>query len=259
MIKKSTLLVTLFLTLSLTACGGSGEASVPTPPPVEPIPEPIQPENARTGVYQGNFKSRYSPYNTNWAMSGANILINPSGNFYARTPFNFVYGTYKDEAYYDLKSYSLTPCGECEFNEADGKGWLTLYEQGQVYISTDSPLTGAVLHDSQWLDFDFQGLEKESNSPANLVMFSNNYSDGYGTTSFAIDIDGGFTGSDKIGCVFNGVVDVPYENVNIYNLTISVSNCEFGGEYTGVATLSDRYIEIYINNDENFYYNRLLK
>jgi hypothetical protein len=191
-------------------------------------------------------------------MPGAKILISPSGDFYARTPNNFVHGTYRDNVYYDLKSYSLTPCRECEFDKSAGRGWLSLYEQGDIFISNDSFLRGAVLHDSKSLDFDFTELEKESNSAANLSIINNNYSDSEGVGTFAIDIDGIFTGSDKIGCVFNGLVNAPYETVNIYTISMTVNNCEFQGEYTGVGSLSKRYIEIYINNDEHYFYNRLL-
>ena len=50
--------------------------------------------------------------------------------------------------------------------------------------------------------------------------------------------DGEISGIDTEGCLFTGQFDVGNEYVNLYNVNLTVDNCEMDGQFTGVMTVS---------------------
>lgn len=60
-----------------------------------------------------------------------------------------------------------------------------------------------------------------------------------------VDDSGGFTGDDSAGCFLEGTFSVPDSAKNIYEMSITItgSNCNFVGTYTGYAFTSDRQVE----------------
>jgi hypothetical protein len=65
----------------------------------------------------------------------------------------------------------------------------------------------------------------DSNIVSSLSALSGNYVTEDFNTAIAIDEDGVISGSDVIGCVYNGNVTAPNSNINVYELTVSIDNC----------------------------------
>lgn len=80
------------------------------------------------------------------------------------------------------------------------------------------------------------------------------------TGSYTIDSDGGINGQDNSGCVYGGSLSIIDSNFNVYDITLTVSNCgDFNGTYTGLSTFlgtsrSGNTPELLISvDDDNFF------
>lgn len=57
-------------------------------------------------------------------------------------------------------------------------------------------------------------------------------------TSIGIDKGGAISGSDTRGCIYIGSIQAPDTNINVYSISLGVSNCgEFNGNYSGLGTV----------------------
>ncbi|AHI29937.1 hypothetical protein [Marinobacter similis] len=66
-------------------------------------------------------------------------------------------------------------------------------------------------------------------------------------TTVTISADGTVTGSDETGCVFNGNVDIPDTEFNVYEVSYTASNCpesERNGQYSGLGAYDPDLAEI---------------
>jgi len=61
------------------------------------------------------------------------------------------------------------------------------------------------------------------------------------------------------GCSIDGKIIIPDENINIYDVSFRLSNCEYSGYYHGIATVIDRDNNkyLYIGSSNNQYMNFL--
>ena len=61
-------------------------------------------------------------------------------------------------------------------------------------------------------------------------------------TTLSVNLDGTVSGSDTNGCVYNGMIEVPDRNINIYKLNVDLSICgDVDGLYSGLGyTSTDR-------------------
>lgn len=58
-------------------------------------------------------------------------------------------------------------------------------------------------------------------------------------TTLAIDANGLITGSDTNGCVYNGIIKVPDESINIYEVEVDLAMCgDRDGNYSGLGFFS---------------------
>jgi hypothetical protein len=76
-------------------------------------------------------------------------------------------------------------------------------------------------------------------------------------TTLSINIDGSVYGSDSNGCVYNGMVEIPDQNINIYKLDVQLSICgDIDGIYSGLGyTSTDRNLFLFtISNPYHFIY-----
>ncbi len=66
--------------------------------------------------------------------------------------------------------------------------------------------------------------------------------DQWGAVSFAMKINdkGLFEGKDARGCTYTGAFTLAHEGYNAFNLSFSVADCKYKGEYKGLATVMDK-------------------
>lgn len=112
-----------------------------------------------------------------------------------------------------------------------------------------------IVEDSQSLSYTISGeynanailvrLVDLSNEPISLSILSKSYLSLDQTTSFTIGSQGGLSGSDSTGCVFDGQVSIQASNINVFDVTFDATNCgatptsspsERNGRYTGVGS-----------------------
>lgn len=81
-------------------------------------------------------------------------------------------------------------------------------------------------------------------------------------SSITIAPDGALTGSDQQGCIFNGSVEIPDEEINVFEVTYTASSCpglnaegalasDRNGIYSGLGTYdsSDNKLTFYVRNE----------
>ncbi|MEP1706501.1 MAG: hypothetical protein ABJJ82_19295, partial [Marinobacter sp.] len=84
-----------------------------------------------------------------------------------------------------------------------------------------------------------------SNESISLDILSDSYLSLDQTTSFTIGSQGGLTGSDSTGCVFDGQISIQSSSVNVFDVTFEATNCgaiptsspsERNGRYNGLGS-----------------------
>ncbi|WP_420390518.1 hypothetical protein [Marinobacter sp.] len=112
-----------------------------------------------------------------------------------------------------------------------------------------------IVEDPQSLSYSISGEYNASAALMRLVDLSNEsisldiLSDSYlsldQTTSFTIGSQGGLTGSDSTGCVFDGQISIQSSSVNVFDVTFEATNCgatptsspsERNGRYNGLGS-----------------------
>lgn len=78
----------------------------------------------------------------------------------------------------------------------------------------------------------------EYDRPASLAELA----DKWASVNFAMIANekGHFEGQDAVGCKYTGAFSVAQAGYNAFNLSFSVSDCKYKGEYKGLATLTDQ-------------------
>ncbi|MEJ2140934.1 MAG: hypothetical protein P8Y24_01020 [Gammaproteobacteria bacterium] len=83
---------------------------------------------------------------------------------------------------------------------------------------------------------------------ADLTYIDGNWSDSEQNnliTTLSVNVDGTVYGSNTNGCIYNGMVEIPDQNMNIYKLDVELSICgSMNGIYTGLG---------YISTDRNLF------
>jgi len=153
----------------------------------------------------------------------------------------------------------IAPDGEIRFIADDGeqnKGMITLdgdkytislksYNDDGIFIGDGSvsgdysstAITGETSHAGEVTSTFSLTVSPESSDGASLSTITGNYATLDGLASIAIDVDGLISGSDDDGCVYGGSLTVPDSTVNVYDISLEVSNCgQFNDTYNGLAT-----------------------
>lgn len=127
-----------------------------------------------------------------------------------------------------------------------------------------------IVEDSQSLSYGISGeynasaalirLVDLSNEPITLGILSDSYLSLDQTTTFTIGSQGGLTGSDSTGCVFDGQISIQSSNVNVFDVTFDANNCgatttsspsERNGRYIGLGSYDSINLRINIMSANN--------
>lgn len=137
-----------------------------------------------------------------------------------------------------------------------------LFYANQRWNRDEGSLDGAVL-DSLSLSYTISGefsanavlsrLVDLSNESITLNILSGSYLSSDQTTSFTIDSQGGVSGSDSTGCVFDGEVSIQSASINVFDVTFEATNCggssisspsERNGRYIGVGSYNSSDLRV---------------
>jgi hypothetical protein len=94
---------------------------------------------------------------------------------------------------------------------------------------------------------------------ASLTVLESNWSEtkSYITTTLSIGSAGIVHGSDTDGCIYNGTIQAPDTNKNIYVIEVNVTMCgELDGDYSGLGFTSgptNDFFEFSISNLDHFF------
>ncbi|MDX1561211.1 MAG: hypothetical protein R3193_20045 [Marinobacter sp.] len=143
---------------------------------------------------------------------------------------------------------------EAGANEGQVSGSAASLFYTDQWNRAEGSLTG-IVEDPQSLSYSITGnfnanavlvrLVDLSNEPISLSILSKSYLSLDQTTSFTIGSQGGLSGSDSTGCVFDGEVNIQASNVNVFDVTFEATNCganstsspsERNGRYNGVGS-----------------------
>ncbi|EDM46879.1 hypothetical protein MDG893_13274 [Marinobacter algicola DG893] len=143
--------------------------------------------------------------------------------------------------------------------EADSEGTRLSGSAANLFYTdqwnrAEGSLNG-IVEDSQSLSYSVSGDYNASAALIRLVDLSNEsispgiLSDSYlsldQTTTFTIGSQGGLSGSDSTGCVFDGQISIQSSNVNVFDVTFDATNCgptsisspsERNGRYNGLGS-----------------------
>lgn len=217
---KKLLLVPVIL--SLAACGGESTDTTNDQPTPLPVPE-VMP----TGLWEGTVN--YS----NGTSSEAYALIAPDGE--AR----FIA---------DGEQAKLQITQEGGKFTATIKSFGTMSDTGTASgeLSKNTFTGEANFNGSVTSNFSFEKSPYSSDG-ASLDIIKGNYTNTNFSSSIAIDADGLISGSDTLGCQYNGNISVPDSSVNVYKVTFTVSSCgDYNGETSGLAT----YVQLYSDSTQ---------
>lgn len=216
-------------TVALTACGGGGggggsdatDNNVVVPPPVQ---APVMPAGVWTGtvtadgvIYEAagiiapDGEARF--ITDGGEQTGLSLTLD--GGSFSATGESYTYdGIYLGAG---TASGSFTETTIAGTTESNGEVQSTF-----AFIQSDVTADGA-----------------------SLDAIKGNYSDLNQTASVAIDTDGVITGSDVDGCIYEGQVTIPNTDINVYELSLTISTCgEYDGDYSGLATYAQLFDDL---------------
>lgn len=268
--------LTLSATFLLSACGGE-EHSQPLAPQGNP-PSPLFEPSANTQIETGDSEQvvllPISPgyYETTVNVeggstySGAVTILDPDGNFVTFISQN------------DATFGVLVGAGE---NQITGAGTNIFYSD--TWNQVDGSVSGqATDSDSATLnveaaDTGYQSVvelsrnNSISDTPISLAELSGSYlmqDTGLVTTQITISSDGAVTGTDQSGCIFNGLVNIPDESLNVFQMRFTAENCgssggssaeQRNGDYAALGIFGGDQVLVVGRNDVVIAYFRGLK
>ena len=81
--------------------------------------------------------------------------------------------------------------------------------------------------------------ESSLNKVSDIWSYDDSVNGGSYIETYTIDSEGGIFGSDSEGCSFEGAIEIIDEDYNMYDLTLTASNCDDkDGTYIGKSFLS---------------------
>lgn len=216
------------LTLLLVACGGGSpgsESTVPEPnpsPTPSPAPTPTEHE-VPAGLWFGT-----STYLANNATFRVGALIAPSGEVHFIADDG-------EQVRGMLTSQGQNISGEALFFDDVGlfiRAGTISGSYTEEAISADVSVDGTLI--SQ-LSF---AVDPMNRFGASLERLEGTYATQDQSISFVADDAGAISGSDNDGCVYTGDVKVPDPQINIFEVSLEIENCDTtNGIYTGLAAL----------------------
>jgi len=208
------------ITVLLTACGGSSETeSKPVVPVVAP---PVVVDVMPTGLWKGRVTFPNGDYETSI------LMLSPSGE----GRYMSESATGKLQLILDGKNFTAAVT-EHDFTFGDSTGEIS----GSY---TDTTITATASYNGVVTStLSFTKSDKSYNA-ASFGLITGNYTNAIYDGAIAIDVDGIISGNDAYNCEYDGQVSIPDNNLNIYKLTFSVSQCgDYNGFYTGLATYAN--------------------
>jgi hypothetical protein len=214
------LVLLLMGTFLLAGCGGGGDDS-PAPAPAPAM---------AAGVWAGTATDQFGVYDVT-------AVVSPDGKFHM---LSFTDGTQYAGTISGFK-------GNFQAYFVDGgtdTGTFTFDVNGQ---SMSGDYSMAVANGTADLVF-VQYLAV----PASLQTIQGTWRQEYSATNWlqvSIDGSGSISGQDGYGCVFSGKVSVPDQEVNVYRISLGVSECgDMDGTYSGVSFIDQPDMRVFVAN-----------
>lgn len=126
---------------------------------------------------------------------------------------------------------------------ADGSEKSSFIISGEVIENNKLSGSYSGVADGGSFNFVYSDIYERSSS---IDKISANWTltDGGGGLTLSVDSDGLLTGSNILGCVYNGSVKLIDVKYNVYEIVIDVSSCDaLIGNYAGLAFLADATVE----------------
>lgn len=232
---KKRVLSTLTTVLFLSACGGSSDPSN-TNETVQPPPPSLTVSDI-DGIYEGAFAANGQSIEIAGLISGDGdaVFLSEVGEL--------LFG----KITLDGETVTVDPL-RSYFTEGASDDFVVgglFNESGILNADFDNgQLTGTSEFSNTTSEFTLTRNDAETGIGAELSALEGNYVTGDFLTSLSFDADGIISGSDSDGCVYNGETMVLDTSVNIYTLSIEVSNCDVAnGTYTGLGALYQQGLE----------------
>lgn len=135
--------------------------------------------------------------------------------------------------------FGIAPAG---FTWTGGSTVTTLSIAGTVAERSSFDGTWATgTGESGFFNMSFDPIYNRISSLAKVQGTYTSYDDfGNATASFTFGAEGGVSGQDIGGCVYGGQLSIVDSSVNVYQITLVVSNCgQFNSTYSGLGILID--------------------
>jgi hypothetical protein len=129
------------------------------------------------------------------------------------------------------------------------------YHEGYVY--TKESISGSVNNPEYYFVGFSMSYSPLTEIGASLSITDSNWTEVLSdmTTTLSIDANGIITGSDTNGCIYNGTIEIPDTNKNIYKIVVNLANCgELNGSYSGLGftSSSNNVFQLSISNSTHF-------
>lgn len=246
-----------FVLCVLIGCGGSGspkEDVVVVEEPLVEAPE-VEKEIILSGVYSGEIHG--TDYANGHGLSPGLLIIDNKGNFYSHSVYNYMHGNIKlseIDLSGSIDSYEI--CNRYKYSYPDNIRSCAEYREIKNRMATDNylyankkytgELIGSINEDYLKINIEFEDSSLsssmdmtrhlQSDDKPKLETIVGTHATRSNDESLSIDIDGYISGSSSDGCVYDGYIKIEDKNVNIYYISLDVSNCINDGKVEGVAT-----------------------
>lgn len=242
--------VSVLLSISLAGCGGGGSSSDSGSIPSTPPPAPQLTLSDVAGIFDGTVAQQDG---TTFDVAG---IVAPSGEI------RFL--TLDGEQLSGEMSISgdgLVISPFLSFFSADGYNGTSivseLLESGSAEATFENNvISGESNFGGFTSEFTLTKNLSDTNQTASLSILSGNYVTENFDTSISIDGGGVISGSDIYGCLYSGNVSVPAANLNIYELQVSIDNCEIpNNDFSGLgvyfAASSSDFLDTFVFQADN--------
>ncbi|MDX2504131.1 MAG: hypothetical protein QNL62_06615 [Gammaproteobacteria bacterium] len=227
-----------FIFFILTACGGGGDDN----------PYPLQDP---TGVWIGNYSVMSPEVKRSWDLKG--VVLEGRWMLF-----------HDDYLYYSSSDnlYEGTPIVTEQFFDGDFRTyWNNSFDSNKYYdgiVFTKDHIYGSTESDDWDLSQFSMYYSDLTERGASLTILESNWSETKSsiTTTLSIDSTGIIHGSDTNGCIYNGTIQAPNTNKNIYKIEVNLSMCdELDGDYSGLGFTSGATNDLFqfsISNLDHF-------
>ncbi|MGS2719778.1 hypothetical protein [Paraglaciecola aestuariivivens] len=223
--------ISLSLTLALIGCGGGSSESVTPIESSTPTPSPAIKVETLAGIYSGKFATGGEEFEVDG-------IVAPSGEI------RFI--TSLDEQLKGIITITDSGFSVDPLSSFISDGYLSDDYYASVFNTNGSAtgtidngkLSGTTTLDGNTASFVLDKEEELTEFGASFDKLTGNYVTPDFSTSISFDADGKINGVDDYSCVYSGEMTIPNVNVNVYEMSVIVENCEDGnGTYKGLASV----------------------